>query len=58
MSDTQDPCVCGKPAANRCSACKTVSYCSQECQRRDWKTHKSQPPALRRDQPRLDRPAK
>ncbi|KAJ7088280.1 hypothetical protein C8R44DRAFT_819377 [Mycena epipterygia] len=42
MSDTADSCICGKPAANRCSACKTVSYCSQECQRRNWKTHKVQ----------------
>ncbi|KAJ7263939.1 hypothetical protein C8J57DRAFT_1333198 [Mycena rebaudengoi] len=33
-------CVCSKPASNRCSACKTVSYCSPECQRKDWKKHK------------------
>ncbi|KAJ6603582.1 hypothetical protein DFH09DRAFT_394915 [Mycena vulgaris] len=38
----QDFCICMKPATNRCSACKNVSYCSQECQRRDWKTHKVQ----------------
>jgi hypothetical protein len=24
-----------------CSACKSVSYCSRECQKADWKTHKS-----------------
>ncbi|KAJ7617871.1 hypothetical protein FB45DRAFT_932859 [Roridomyces roridus] len=35
-------CICGKPAPNRCSGCKSVSYCSQECQKRDWKTHKIQ----------------
>ncbi|KAJ7017731.1 hypothetical protein C8F04DRAFT_425405 [Mycena alexandri] len=35
-------CICSKPAANRCSACKMVSYCSTECQRGDWKTHKIQ----------------
>ncbi|KAJ7435217.1 hypothetical protein B0H11DRAFT_2114471 [Mycena galericulata] len=34
MSDTtQAVCICTKPATNRCSACKTVSYCSPECQR-------------------------
>ncbi|KAJ7466485.1 hypothetical protein FB451DRAFT_1561172 [Mycena latifolia] len=40
MSTGEFLCFCSKPAANRCSACKTVSYCSQECQRRDWKEHK------------------
>ena len=24
-----------------CSACMMVSYCSRECQKKDWKTHKS-----------------
>ncbi|KAJ7133658.1 hypothetical protein C8R43DRAFT_1239436 [Mycena crocata] len=43
MSDTAETfCVCSKPAQNRCSACKNVSYCSPECQRRDWKNHKVQ----------------
>ncbi|KAJ7617735.1 hypothetical protein FB45DRAFT_932559 [Roridomyces roridus] len=41
MSDSPTLCVCGEPADNRCSACKTVSYCSKECQRGDWKTHKA-----------------
>ncbi|KAJ6467637.1 hypothetical protein C8R47DRAFT_811362 [Mycena vitilis] len=43
MSGTSNSlCICSKPAQNRCSACKSVGYCSQECQRRDWKTHKIQ----------------
>ncbi|KAJ7615730.1 hypothetical protein DFH06DRAFT_111827 [Mycena polygramma] len=43
MADGADSlCICSKPATNRCSACKTVGYCSQECQRRDWKAHKIQ----------------
>ncbi|KAJ7737539.1 hypothetical protein B0H16DRAFT_104757 [Mycena metata] len=43
MSTTEGTsCICSKPAANRCSACKIVSYCSAKCQRADWKTHKTQ----------------
>ncbi|KAJ7617868.1 hypothetical protein FB45DRAFT_215666 [Roridomyces roridus] len=40
MSEPLVVCICGEPAANRCSSCKAVSYCSKECQRGDWKTHK------------------
>ncbi|KAK7050673.1 MYND-type domain-containing protein [Favolaschia claudopus] len=40
MSSLEDSCICGKPAINRCSACKLSSYCSKECQRADWKSHK------------------
>ena len=37
---------CSKIATERlplkkCSACKTTRYCSQECQKADWKNHKS-----------------
>ncbi|KAK6995821.1 MYND-type domain-containing protein [Favolaschia claudopus] len=42
MSSSEDVCICGKPAINRCSACKLASYCSKECQRADWKLHKTQ----------------
>ncbi|KAI0634533.1 hypothetical protein C8Q77DRAFT_1073092 [Trametes polyzona] len=32
--------VCGKSAPRRCGQCQSASYCSQECQRVDWPTHK------------------
>lgn len=32
--------VCGKEAPYRCTHCKNVRYCSRECQKADWKTHK------------------
>ena len=32
--------VCSKNADNRCTACRKIFYCSRECQKKDWKTHK------------------
>lgn len=33
---------CGKTGHLRlCSACRTVSYCSVECQKKDWPVHKT-----------------
>ncbi|KAL2796715.1 hypothetical protein BJX66DRAFT_299115 [Aspergillus keveii] len=34
---------CSKPGTNKCSGCKItpVRYCSKDCQRDDWKTHKT-----------------
>jgi hypothetical protein len=32
--------VCGKVAYNVCSKCKLIFYCSKECQKIGWKTHK------------------
>lgn len=32
--------ICSKKTTNRCSKCKFVHYCSQECQKKDWKEHK------------------
>ena len=48
MSDvkilTYKNCVlCGKPSAKKCSGCKeqVVRYCSHECQKRDWSSHRA-----------------
>lgn len=37
----KDPnnCFCGKKADFQCP-CKKVKYCSKECQRSDWQTHR------------------
>ena len=32
--------VCKEHAESRCGGCNTVYYCSQVCQRADWKSHK------------------
>lgn len=52
--DLKKPCAeCGKvvPAPNRCGRCKSVIYCSQECQYANWKAHKKscQPPSAQTD---------
>jgi len=44
--DGKKPDVClvcggpGKPQMMQCSGCVRAKYCSMECQREDWKTHK------------------
>jgi hypothetical protein len=48
MSGQQDPeskklspcSVCKEPTTKKCSACKLVYFCNQECLRRGWGTHK------------------
>ena len=32
--------VCGTESINKCSICKVKYYCSQTCQKNDWKRHK------------------
>ncbi|KAF9033705.1 hypothetical protein BDZ89DRAFT_1062794 [Hymenopellis radicata] len=46
---------------SKCSGCKTVYYCSTECQRLDWSSHKPQcyeppPTAISRDRPPYEPP--
>jgi len=37
MPEHQDPCShCGEEGTFRCAACKSVRYCSKECQKADW----------------------
>ena len=39
---TSMPCkVCQKNTSSKCGRCKGEYYCSKECQRSDWKFHKS-----------------
>lgn len=33
--------VCKKETSNKCSRCRTIYYCGAECQRVDWKCHKT-----------------
>jgi hypothetical protein len=40
ISQCARPC-CDKSAAEKCSACLKDFYCSGECQKLDWKKHKS-----------------
>ena len=35
-----EKCFCGKDGISKCSKCKGKFYCSKECQRLDWSTHK------------------
>jgi hypothetical protein len=32
--------VCSEVASKRCGRCRGVTYCSVECQKLDWKTHR------------------
>ena len=35
-----DVCICGKEAEFECSRCEKQGYCSEECQLKDWTTHR------------------
>ena len=32
--------VCGSESAKQCTGCHTISYCSKDCQKKDWPYHK------------------
>ncbi|KAB7504647.1 Protein msta, isoform A [Armadillidium nasatum] len=41
INEVGNPCAnCGKPAKQFCSSCKSVFYCSKDCQKKGWKSHK------------------
>ena len=41
LRQLQSKCIgCDKDVSFRCSKCKTISYCSEKCQRDDWDEHK------------------
>ncbi|KAF9445845.1 hypothetical protein P691DRAFT_777271 [Macrolepiota fuliginosa MF-IS2] len=33
--------LCGEPGSSRCNGCKSIQYCSEGCQKEDWKVHKT-----------------
>ncbi len=39
-SEVEQCIVCGAPTTFCCSRCRRVFYCSQSCQRLDWRSHK------------------
>ena len=42
IPDDSGPCpACGKIATTKCTGCKLVYYCNRNCQKKDWKLHKS-----------------
>ena len=32
----------GSPTLYKCGACENITYCSKECQKKDWRRHKPQ----------------
>ena len=40
---------CESASIQRCVRCKSVYYCSRECQRQDWKSHKKECKVLNED---------
>lgn len=33
--------ICNTPTERRCSACSSIFYCNERCQRSDWKSHRT-----------------
>lgn len=56
MSDTAtNKCdACGADAGKRCNQCKSVWYCSRDCQVNSWKGHKAKCKAIANDQMMAD----
>ena len=42
---------CGNSGSKRCSQCKSVWYCSADCQKRDWREHKKNCKLMMVEQP-------
>ena len=42
--------VCGKKGGKKCGSCGNAIYCSRECQKQDWKNHRSACQAFREQQ--------
>ncbi|KAH7832368.1 putative zinc finger MYND domain protein [Monocercomonoides exilis] len=49
---------CGKKAQNRCSKCRSVFYCSVDCQRKHWKIHKLECDKLKEEKEKEERQMK
>lgn len=41
--------VCGQKSSKKCAGCKSIIYCSRDCQVKDWKQHKDLCKDLRED---------
>lgn len=39
--------VCNKSTSNKCSQCEVTFYCSRECQKLDWTSHKIKCPKIK-----------
>jgi MYND finger len=49
--------VDGSPPLMRCGRCQIIYYCSSDCQKRDFPTHKTTCLALHRDKENMEREA-
>ncbi|WIA38952.1 hypothetical protein OEZ86_005104 [Tetradesmus obliquus] len=49
--------VCSKERASKCTACGQAAYCSKDCQRQDWPSHKALCKQLRQQRQRQQQEA-